>query len=358
MLFKVRFIASIVGQIISTQAVLGDQSRLRTRYTYECILNRVNWNSVIMISKEAFGECRFWLDHVDSLNEIGSQLCQLTYNGTQYFHVFCDASEIGFGGHLTTGSEDEPVEIYGSWSREEQAQSSTWRELEAVNRVLRNVVNKLNGKFVRVYTDNKNVTHIIRVGSRKNILHSSVIEIHELCMKHSIKLSIVWIPREANDKADSLSRKSDCDDWEIEDWLFKYLDQLWGPHSVDRFAHDYNTKCKHFNSQFWCPGTNGIDSFTLSWYGKTNWLVPPPRLLTQVINKLEQEKCNGTLVVPEWTSAPFWPKIIDEHGQFRKFIIDHVYFQGDGLTKRGRGQNSIFGLQNLKFRLLALRVHF
>jgi hypothetical protein len=62
---------------------------------------------------------------VDSLNEIGSQLCQLTYNETQDFHVFCDASEIGFGGHLTTGSEDEPVEIYGSWSREEQAQSST-----------------------------------------------------------------------------------------------------------------------------------------------------------------------------------------------------------------------------------------
>jgi hypothetical protein len=115
-------------------------------------------------------------------------------------------------------------------SREEQAQSSTWRELEAVN--------KLNGELVRVYTDNKNVTHIIRVGSRKNILHSSVIEIHELCMKHSIKLSIVWIPREANDKADNLSRKSDCDDWEIEDWLFKYLYQLWGPHPVDRFARD------------------------------------------------------------------------------------------------------------------------
>ena len=229
-LFKVRFIASIVGQIISTRAMLGDQSRLRTRYTYECILNRINWNSVIMISKEVFGECRFWLDHVDSLNEIGSQLCQLTYNKTHNFHVFCDASEIGFGGHLTTGSEDEAVEIYGSWSREEKAQSSTWRELEAVNRVLRNVINKLNGKFVRVYTDNKNVTHIIRVGSRKNILHSSVIDIHELCMKHSIKLSIVWIPREVNDKADSLSRKSDCDDWEIEDWLFKYLDQLWGVH--------------------------------------------------------------------------------------------------------------------------------
>jgi hypothetical protein len=67
-----------------------------------------------MISKEAFDECRFWLDHVNSLHEIGSQLCQLTYNETQDFHVFSDASEVGFGSHLTTGSEDEPVEIYGS----------------------------------------------------------------------------------------------------------------------------------------------------------------------------------------------------------------------------------------------------
>jgi hypothetical protein len=46
----------------------------------------------------------------------------------------------------------------------------------------------------------------------------------------------------------SLSRKSDCDDWEIEDFIFKYLDNLWGPHSSDRFAHDYNAKCKQFFS--------------------------------------------------------------------------------------------------------------
>ena len=48
------------------------------------------------------------------LNEIGSQLCNLTYNEAHDFHIFCDASETGFGGHLTTGSEDEPVATYGS----------------------------------------------------------------------------------------------------------------------------------------------------------------------------------------------------------------------------------------------------
>jgi hypothetical protein len=50
-------------------------------------------------------------------------------------------------------------------------------------------------------------------------------------------MNAVWIPRESNDKADSLSRKLDCNDWEIEYFIFKYLDNLWGPHFSDRFGH-------------------------------------------------------------------------------------------------------------------------
>ena len=92
--------------------------------------------------------------------------------------------------------------------------NSTWRELDAVNRTLRSVIGYLNGKVVRVYTDNKNVPHILRVGSRKIILHEKVMSVHKLCLQNSLKM---------NDKADSLSRKSDCDDWEIEDFIVKYL---------------------------------------------------------------------------------------------------------------------------------------
>ena len=95
--------------------------------------------------------------------------------------------------------------------------SSTWRELEAVNRTLRSVIGYLNGKVVRVYTDNTNVPHILRVGSRKRILHEKV---HKLWLQNSVKMNAVWILRVSNDKADSLSRKSDCDDWEIEDFYF------------------------------------------------------------------------------------------------------------------------------------------
>ena len=58
----------------------------------------------------------FWLTNVERLNEIGFQLCQLTYNEAQDAYICCDASDKGFGGHLTTSSEHEPLEMFGSWS--------------------------------------------------------------------------------------------------------------------------------------------------------------------------------------------------------------------------------------------------
>ena len=128
------------------QPVLGDQARLRTRYLYQCILQRASWNAKVLVSTDAFEDCNFWEHKAESFNEIGSRLSQLTYNVPQDYYVFIDASGTGFGGFVTTGSEDEPLEMFGSWSMAEQAESSTWRELEAVKRLLINFVNILSGK--------------------------------------------------------------------------------------------------------------------------------------------------------------------------------------------------------------------
>jgi len=58
-LFRVKFIASIVVQVISMQAILGEQVRMRGRYSYECILHRASWNAKVIVSTEAVGECIF-----------------------------------------------------------------------------------------------------------------------------------------------------------------------------------------------------------------------------------------------------------------------------------------------------------
>ena len=268
----------------------------------------------------------FPFKNIDSLNAKGSKLSQLTDNASFDVQIFCDASEVGFGGHLTLDSTDESGtnEVSGSWSNTESLQSSTWRELEAVDRVLKSSVDRTKGKSVKIYTDNKNVSQMLKVGSRKTYLQQKALSVLNTCRDYSVVMSCDWIPREENMKADLLSRQSDCDDWGIEHWVYAYLSKLWGNFTFDRFVSDYNTKCDRFNSKFYCVGTSGIDAFKYNWSGENNWLVPPPTLIPKVINKLKREKCEGTLVIPEWKSAPYWC-MLTHNSKFSEFVKDCRY---------------------------------
>ena len=90
---------------------------------------------------------------------------------------------------------------------------------------------------------------------------------------------------EKNQEADSLSRKGDNDDWGMQWWVFKMLDEKWGPHTYDRFASSYNRKCDKFSSKFWCAGCSGVDALSQPWARENNWLVPPPNMITVVVKK-------------------------------------------------------------------------
>ena len=101
--------------------------------------------------------------------------------------------------------------------------------------------------------------------------------------------------------------------------FFRHVDNIWGPHSVDRFAHSHNRK---FNTQilfsFWNPDSEGVDAFCFDWAGENNWLVPPVSLVPRVTRHLFVCTCRsmGTLIVPRWVSAPFWPMLFGPHSPF------------------------------------------
>ena len=63
----------------------------------------------------------------------------------------------------------EGSEITGSWSRSERLKSSTWREVEAVRRVMFFNAGLLERKKVKVYSDNKNVKSILLKGVASQI---------------------------------------------------------------------------------------------------------------------------------------------------------------------------------------------
>lgn len=157
--------------------------------------------------------------------------------------------------------EQTESESYGVWNEWENKQSSTWRELETVKRILTKSVDIVEGKSVEVYSDNKNVQHILKVGSKKRKLQDIAMSVHTFCDEKKIKVKCKWVPREENVRADCLSRMSDCDDWSVKQCVFEYFDNIWGPHTCDRFADLNNSKCKSFNSKHWCRGSSAIDAF-------------------------------------------------------------------------------------------------
>ena len=120
------------------------------------------------------------------------------------------------------------------------------------------------------------------------------------CLRNRLTVDIEWIPGIMN-KADTIRKVIDYDDWETAEFLFKEL---------DRFADNRNAKLKKFNPKRWCSDTAAVDAFSQDWSKDNNYLVPPIHLIAKVIDHLIITKSVGTHVVPWWPSAPFWPSVI------------------------------------------------
>ena len=309
---SVRQLASVVGQIISMGIAVGPIARLRSRYLYDVINHRWSWQDKVVLSQEAADELQFWKANIARFN---GQHIWFSPGATRI--AYSDASDFAFGGYVVELGKEV---AHGMWSESEARLSSTWRELKAIDQVLRSFAPKLQGHKVKWFTDNQSVKHIVMHGSKRLHLQDGAFSIFETCMNFSLKLDVEWIPRGDNERADHISRIIDVDDWKIDPALFAYLDALWGPHSVDCFAAHYNSQIPRFFSHFWNPGAEAVDAFTASWQGEVCWWVPPLHLVARVIRHAQVCSAVGTLVIPAWKSAPFWPLVCPDGVHFANFV--------------------------------------
>uniref|UniRef100_A0A1X7USH4 Tyr recombinase domain-containing protein n=1 Tax=Amphimedon queenslandica TaxID=400682 RepID=A0A1X7USH4_AMPQE len=266
---------------------LGPIARLHTRGLYRLLNSRFSWFVDLKVSLEAKEELRFWAEKL------------VLYNGHRFWNapsavrvVFSDASGLGYGGYMV---EHGCHVAQGQWTEHERGKSSTWRELAAVVRVLGAFASKLAGNRVKWCTDNQNV------------------------------IEPEWIPRAENELADYFSRLIDYDDWSLNPAMFQTLNNLWGAYTVDRFASSQNSQLLRFNSRFWDAATEAVDTFTVNWKGENNWLCPPVYLIPRALGHARNCNCEGTIIVPQWRSAVFWPLLVGREGQFYSFVKDHWY---------------------------------
>ena len=48
----------------------------------------------------------------------------------------------------------------------------------------------------------------------------------------------------------------------------------------------------------------------------------PVTIVPRVIQHARKTKAEGTLIVPQWPSAPFWPMLFPEVNTTAKFVVD------------------------------------
>ena len=94
---SVRFLASRVGQVVSTLTVLGSVVCLKTIYLHECIDTRTLWNSRVYVNEHAISELKCWRNNVRILNSKGKCMSESKLVDVR---IYTDVSVVGYGGYV------------------------------------------------------------------------------------------------------------------------------------------------------------------------------------------------------------------------------------------------------------------
>jgi hypothetical protein len=174
------------------------------------------------------------------------------------------------------------------------------------------------------------------------------------CLNNNIYIDVEWIQRSNNDQDGFISRIVDYDDWGVSDEIFLHLDSLWGLHEIDWFANNNNHKLPVFYSRYWAINAIGIDAFTVIWNGVNGWCVPPVCFVSIVLRDMKQCLTFGTIIVPLWTSASFWPILSPNGDGFIKEVNGCIDLPTNTIFfNPGKGRKGVFGSIGLPFRMLA-----
>jgi len=346
-----RKLAQCVGKIISMQAVVGNIAKLMSKYIYMYIETRVSWDSVLRLEANdpCIEELVFWNDNVKSLN-----LKRLLDYAVPEVIIYSDASSVATGAYMVKVADSI---FHRNWSVTECSKSSTYRELKGVTLALDAYKDRLQNRSVQWFSDSQSCVKIVSSGSMKSELQFEAIQIYNICIQNNIRLNVAWVPRGDNTIADEISKYFDRDDWGVSKEFFNFMDSVWGPFTVDRFANDQNTKLSRFNSKYWCVNTSGVDAFAQNWESENNWLVPPIHLVCKVIIHLIECKAQGTLIVPHWPSASFWPFLFDYNFKCKKIVEDILEFSPkQNIFVHGCNKKSLFGSNKFGSKVLAVKL--
>jgi hypothetical protein len=125
-----------------------------------------------------------------------------------------------------------------------------------------------------MHEDNQAVVVVLsHLTSRSLAMMGELRKLWELIDTNNIIIRALYSIHGQQIWADKLSRETDMDDWQLNPRIFTYMDSLWGPHSIERFATQGNSQFPRYNSRWRDPTSEAVDCLHLPdnlWTAETN----------------------------------------------------------------------------------------
>lgn len=287
-------------------------ARFYLRSLYTDIGSTKEWTGKVRLSKQSVKDVRWWSTLPQRWNG------RAVVGPEPTLTLTTDASKLAWGACLEGASVDGELWAHGHWGPEQQSMHISTLETLAVLHAARAFRRQLHNRACRLRVDNE-VTRFITSSFSSSV--TSLMDILRQLFHFADSNGTTLLPERVDttlNKADSISRFHDLEEWVLQPWAWRQVQALFGPHTVDRFASANAHQLRRYNSRFYDPFAEHVDAFSVPlscWAAENNYCNPPFSQLPRLVGLLEHlvdtgQRVQATVVAPRWERTPWFFNLV------------------------------------------------
>ena len=258
-----------------------------------------NFDAYMVLSPKAKSELHWWVSNVEGAY-------QTLDREAPQVQIFTDASLSGWG------AECQGKSTGGQWTEAESKKHINYLEMFAIYLGLKTFASKKENMHIRIMCDNTSAVNILNhMGtSHSDPCNELAKTIWEWCMNRNIWISVAHIPGKSNIVADFESRRNQREsEWMLNKTsLSEALKRLKMSPVIDLFASRINKQFQRYVSYRPDPDAEAIDAFSLNWENLNFYAFPPFSVIPTVLDKIQKERAEGIVVLPDWPTQSWYTK--------------------------------------------------